>query len=196
MIDNDTFANIRREHGGYASWAVWAEPTSGPKSNVGDLSLLDPERNPDLLSTLRSDVVMLGLNLARSEPERPFANFHDPSPRAQDYRIRYAFSGTPYYGAYMTDLVKDYIALDSKAVVRDVTRQPQLLGANIARLLGELDDLRSESPTLIAFGRDTYRLALNNLPRTRFKRIVGVTHYSHYISKEAYREQVLGVLAS
>jgi len=28
----------------------------------------------------------------------PFANFHDSQSQAQDYKIRFAFSGTPYYG--------------------------------------------------------------------------------------------------
>jgi hypothetical protein len=92
---------IKRKHGAYASWAVWAQPTGRPKTNTGDLSVLDPELNPALLRMLRPDVVMVALNLSRFSPV-PFGNFHDASPGSQDFKIRYAFADTPYYGAYMT----------------------------------------------------------------------------------------------
>jgi len=95
-MDQATFEQIKVKHGAYASWAVWAEPDHGPKSNIGDLGVLDPAHNPTLLDTLRNDVVMLGLNLSRPAL-LPFANFHDARPEGQDYKIRYAFSGTPYY---------------------------------------------------------------------------------------------------
>ena len=78
MVDKETFDLIKRKHGQYASWAVWAEPARGPKSNIGDLSVLDPDHNSKLLATLRHDVVMLGLNLSRDLPPT-LGNFHDRS---------------------------------------------------------------------------------------------------------------------
>jgi hypothetical protein len=42
---------------------------------------------------------------------------------------------------------------------------------------------------LIAFGNETYDILQKNL-RDEFQ-IFKVTHYSHYISKEKYREQIL-----
>jgi hypothetical protein len=107
-MDRDTFELIRKKHGAYASWAVWAEATGRPKSDIGDLSVFDPDQNATLLQTLRHDVVMVGLNLSRFLAV-PFGNFHDPRPAGQDYKIRYAFTGTPYYGAYMTDLIKGVV---------------------------------------------------------------------------------------
>jgi hypothetical protein len=82
-MDEATFDRIKVKWSAYASWAVWAEPDGGPKSNIGDLSVLDPARNPALLDTIRSDVVMLGLNLSRATL-LPFANFHDARPDGQD----------------------------------------------------------------------------------------------------------------
>lgn len=194
MVSRDTFERIKRRHGRYGSWAVWAEVTRGPKSNVGDLRVLDPDQNPNLLETLRNDVVMLGLNLSRFQPST-FANFHDPSPAAQDYKIRYAFAGTPYYGAYMSDLVKGVVMLESNDLVRHLGGQPELVARSISTLLDEIDDLGAAPPTVIAFGSVTYRLALRHFPSSRYARLAGVTHYSHYISKEEYRKRVLAQLS-
>lgn len=111
-MDRATFERIKRKHGGHASWAVWAEPEGTPRSNVGDLSVLDPARNPALLGNLRNDVVMLGLNISRPFTEA-FRNFHNPNRGGRDFKIRHAFSGTPFYGAYMTDIIKDIVMVDS-----------------------------------------------------------------------------------
>ena len=194
MVDKETFDLIKKKHGAYASWAVWAEPTGRPKSHTGELSVLDPERNPELLRILTPDVVMVALNLSRFSPV-PLGNFHDPSPKSQDYKIRYAFAGTSYYGAYMTDLIKAVVMLKSSDLMRHLGANPTLISENVRRLVGEFDDLGCASPTLIAFGTDAYRLAVRHVPSNRCSRIVGVTHYSHYISKEDYRERVLTELA-
>src|ERR1035437_300184 len=193
MVDRETFDLIKKKHGAYASWAAWAEPTGGPKSSIGDLSVLDPDRNPTLLQRLRNDVVMVALNLSRFPPGS-FANFHDPRSVGQDYKIRFAFSGSPYYGAYMTDLIKGVVMRESSNLMRHLAENPPLVSDNIQRLLQEFDDLDCAAPTLIAFGNDAYRLAAKHVPSGRYKRLVRVTHYSHYISKEEYRHLVLAQL--
>ena len=194
VIERETFDLIKRKHGAYASWAVWAEPTGGPKSNIGDLSVLDPDHNPGLLPTLRSNVVMLALNLSRDLPP-PLGNFHDPRPVAQDYKIRYAFSGTPVYGAYMTDLIKRVVMLKSGNLLSHLTQNPSLVSESVQILLEELDDLRCTAPTLIAFGATVHRFALKHVPLRSYSRLVRVMHYSDYVSKETYRLGVLEALA-
>lgn len=184
---------IKRKHGAYASWAVWPEPRGGPKSDIGDLSVLDPDQNPRLLPTLRSDVVMLALNLSRDIPP-PLGNFHDPRSVAQDYKIRYAFSGTPFYGAYMTDLIKRVVMLKSGNLLSHLRKNPSLIRESIQILLEEFNDLRGASPTLIAFGATVHRLALEHVPSNRYSRLVRVMHYSDYVSKETYRQRVLEAL--
>jgi hypothetical protein len=191
MVTRDTFDLVRRKHGRHASWAVWAEARTGPKSNVADLRVLDPDQNRTLLDTLRTDVVMLGLNLSRYQPPGDFANFHDPRPTGQDYKIRYAFAGTPYYGAYMTDLIKDFVMLESGDVLRSLAAHPELVAPHVRTLLEELDDVGATRPTVIAFGNDAYRLARRHIPPSHYPRLTAVTHYSYYISKEAYRRRVL-----
>jgi hypothetical protein len=195
MVEKATLALIKRKHGAYASWAVWTQPTGRPKSNTGDLSVLDPELNPALLRTLRPAVVMLALNLSRFSPV-PFGNFHDASPESQDYKIRYAFTDTPYYGAYMTDLIKEVVMVKSNDLKRHIAANPSLLAENVRKLLEEFDDLGCASPTVIAFGKEAHRLAARHVPSSRYSRLVGITHYGHYISREHYREQVLAEIGS
>ena len=189
------FDRIKEKHSGYVSWAVWAAATKGPKSNIGDLSILAPDRNPYLLDVLRSDVIMMGLNLSRHLP-RPLGNFHDPRPEGQDYKIRFAFAGTPFYGAYMTDFVKGVVMLKSGNLMRHLAKSPSLIAENVAQLLGELDDLNSAAPTVIIFGADAHLLAAKHIPVTRYSRLVRVTHYSHHISKVDYRARVLAELGA
>lgn len=181
-------------HSGYASWALWADrgPDATPKAGVGDLSVFDQERHPDLLETLNPDVVFLGLNASSREMgSQPWANFHDPSPRANDFKIRYALAGTPFHGAYLTDVFVHHHETDSAEVKEHSRRQPEWVADQVARLEAELEDLGSESPLLVAFGGDAHAVVAKHLPRHR---LVKVPHYSTYVSKEVYRSQVLGVL--
>ena len=162
---------------------------------MGDLNVLDPDRNPALLGMLRSDVVMVGLNLSRDRPA-PFGNFHDAKAEGQDYKIRFAFTGTPFYGAYMTDIIKGVVMLKAGDLMRFLAANQHVVAESVERLLEEFDDLKSESPTVIAFGGSAHLLAAKHLPANRYSRLVRVTHYSHYISATAYRERVLGELGA
>jgi hypothetical protein len=183
------FEAIRRAHGGYASWAVWAAPSTGAKSNIGELSVLDPAVNPLLLTEIKTDVVMVGLNISRTFVE-PFRNFHDQSRHAQDYKLRFGFSNTPYYGAYMTDVIKNTPQVDSALLMRHLSQHLALVADNFALFLQELNDLGASNPLILAFGRDAHGLLARHLPRRAYSRLVKVTHYSHRIAKEAYRSLV------
>lgn len=173
---------------------MWADPAESPKSNIGDLGVLDPDRNPTLFQTLRNDVVMVGLNLSRPVSV-PFANFHDPRSQGQDFKIRFAFARTPYYGAYMTDIIKGVVIPKSGELRAYVRTHPSVIDESIARLVDEFRDLHSTSPTVIAFGADAHRLAREHLPSSQYSRLVKVRHYSDYMSQESYRTLVTSELA-
>ena len=190
-MDRSTFERIKAKHGAYASWAVWAEPDGGPKSNIADLTVLDPARNSGLLDSLRTDVVMLGRGFSGPVPALPFTNFHDPSPHGQDYKIRYAFSNTRYYGAYMTNLIKGVVAPEAGDLRELLKSDPSLVTKSIGRLLEEFEDLDSPEPLVVAFGSDTYKLAARHIPPNRRGLLVRVTSYGQYMSKEDYRKRVL-----
>jgi hypothetical protein len=189
MVNRETFDRIKEKHGLHASWAVWSKPDGKPKSNMGYFPVLDPDQNPALLGMLRSDVVMLGLNLSTGQPP-PLGNFHPVSSRGNDYKIRFAFTGTPFYGAYMTDIIKRVRMLRARDLMRYLAANQQCVDENIECLLEEFDDLKSEPPTVIAFGVNAHQLAAKHLPANRYSRLVHVTHYSAFISQADYRERV------
>lgn len=195
-INRDAFERILQRHGRYASWAVWTEVDAEerPKAGIGDLSVFDLACHPEALDALNPNVVFLGLNASsRDLHPAPWSNFHDSSPRANDFKIRYALAGTPYYGAYMTDVLVDHHETDSAKVTIRVREEPEWVAGQVARLRDELADLGSSSPLIVAFGGEAYRLASRSLPDHR---VVKVPHYANYVSKETYRDQVLTALAA
>ena len=191
MISEYLFDEIAKKYGYVASWAVWAKAGDKPKSNIADMRVLDPILNPALLEILHTDVVMVALNFSREVAfEPPFMNFHDPNPHAQDYKIRYAFEGTSFYGAYMTDIIKDFPMLSSKDVLVHLRHNPSTVQTQIDRFREEIAFIKSSSPTILAFGKQTYDILHRGLHRKEYASLHQLTHYSHHISKEKYREDV------
>jgi hypothetical protein len=192
MMSPDRFKRIRDRYGHYASWAVWAEEGEKPKGNIDNLSVLDPQINPNLLNTLTGDFIFLGLNIAR-RIERPFGNFHDPRPMATDFKIRSALKGTRYWGSYMTDIIKDFEEKASGKMMRYLCNNRDFEQENIQILKTEIEVLGAGAPLLIAFGKDAEKIARRNLGK-EFQ-IVGIPHYANYISPEVYRIKVNNILA-
>src|SRR5208282_3976697 len=189
MIDIQQFKNIKQKHGRYASWAVWADASEKPKSNMGDVSHF---RNESVLSVLRNNVVMVGLNISRPVSE-PFINFHDPNPRANDFKIRYAFKESAYYGAYMTDIIKFLEEVDSRNVMKYLRERPEIIEKNFKTFREEMQDLKATAPVILAFGKDTHTILSGNLNKNEYRTLIKLTHYSHQIGKEAYKEAVLRI---
>jgi hypothetical protein len=161
---------------------------------MGDISIFDLTLNPSLIKVLKNDVIMVGLNISRSSfletVVEPFRNFHDSSPWAHDFKIRYAFYGTDYYGAYMTDIIKDFPMIHSNHVTEHLRAHPELVAANVQKFREELQHVGS-APMLLAFGASVYNIIKRNLEGNKYSRLVKLTHYSHRISKDDYRDKVL-----
>jgi len=192
MIDLELFKRISVKYGEAGSWAVWAPAGKKAKSNISDMSVLDPDINHFLLDTIHTKSIMVGLNFSRSiRFERPFMNFHDPSPRAQDYKIRHAFWNTSYIGSYMTDIIKDFPMLSSKDVLIYLKKNPEVVSSQINRFREELEFIGSDKPEILAFGKDTHDLIEKHLDSKLYSALHKLTHYSHHISQEDYRKQTL-----
>lgn len=174
---------------------MWTAASATPTSNVGDLSVFDLAINPTLLHILKRNVVMVGLNISRPLTER-FRNFHDPRAEAKDFKIRYAFTDTPYYGAYMTDVIKNIEMVNSKALLLHLREDRSVIRTNIGALRNELHDLGAKQPLVLAFGATAHQLLAANLEPSEYSNLIRLTHYSHYVSKENYREQVLAQIQS
>ena len=192
MISQNQYELIRKKHGKYASWAIWAKGSDKPKSNMGDMAIFDDKL---VLPLLRPNVLMVGLNLSRFTISEPFRNFHDPSSSAQDYKIRFAFEDTEYYGAYMTDIIKGVVEVDSKNIPKHLKENPVVLADSLKIFRQELRDLGAVSPLILAFGRIAYDIIKKNLSSAEYGKLIRLTHYSHQIGKEKYRETVLSEIA-
>lgn len=192
MIDKQQFENIKQKHGSYASWAVWADASEKPKSNMGDVSHFE---NESILGLLKNDVVMVGLNISRPVC-KPFHNFHDSNPSANDFKIRYAFKNSPYYGAYMTDIIKFLEEVDSRNVLRHLKEHPARIEENLKIFREEMRDIKATAPIILAFGKDTYKLLTETLSKNEYCKLIRLTHYSHQIGKEAYKAAVLKEIES
>jgi hypothetical protein len=191
MIDQATFNLIKEKHGRYASWAVWTDGIRKPKENVGDLTVFNVEKNVTLLTHLNPNLVFVGLNISRSIVS-PFGNFHDARPSSMDYKIRYALKGTVLWGAYMTDIIRDFEQKASGKMMAYLRKDKVFERSNVEQFRAELGDLHVDQSTLIAFGQDAFNILTRNLAE-RYD-IWKVPHYSNYISKEIYRQQIQAIL--
>jgi hypothetical protein len=192
MIEKDLYLKIKRKYGYQASWAVWNDAGQKPMLNMG-IDIFDLNKNPSLLETLNNKFIMVGLNISKQLLKKPFINFHTDDPAASAgpvFKVRHAFKGTRFYGAYMTDIIKDFIEKSSGNVI--LKNKNGDIEEHVICFQQELKDLKSNNPLLIAFGNDSFKI-LNNHFKNKYE-IIKIPHYSNYISKEKYREKVLSIL--
>ena len=189
MVTRKVFEKIKSNYGNCASWAVWAKQGEKPKSNVGDLTVLNPDSNPHLLTQLNPQIILVGLNISRNLGIEPLANFHDSKSKATDYKIRFALTDTVFWGAYMTDIIKDFDEVSSGKMIKYLRAEPDLERQNVKLFREEIAILGVEKPTLIAFGADVYSILARNFG-DEFD-IKKIQHYAARTSKEIYRQLAL-----
>jgi hypothetical protein len=98
---------------------------------------------------------------------------------------------TEFWGAYMTDIIKDYEEKISSNVKMYLKNNPDFEKENVERFERELSDIQAVKPTIIAFGNDAHRI-LNKHFKNKYK-IYKVPHYSSNISKEQLREKFIEI---
>ena len=174
MIEKERFHFIKEKYGLHASWAIWVNEGDTPKSNMGDLSIFEQDK---ILLKLKPNIIFVGLNISVSGVVlNPFENFHGIGGGA--YKIRYA------------DIIKDFPEIESGNVMSYLKENPSVVDKNIVSFKEELKDVGASNPTIIGFGNHSHNILKKNLG-PEFKNIHKVMHYSHYISKEKYRENVI-----
>jgi len=193
MIERRTIEAIRDRYGDVASWAVWAPEGAKPKSNISDLSVLDPKHNPQLTHILRTNVVLLGLNISRTMSERPFGNFHDPRPQATDWKLRRVLLDSPWWGGYMTDVIKGFKEPLSQKVMKYLENNQDFERQQIQSLREELAFIGCKAPVLVALGQAAREILLRNF-QDEF-RIVGVPHYAARMSLSEYQGRIRDAMA-
>ena len=192
-IESEKFEKIKTDFGHFSSWAVWAPEGPRPKYGVGDLSIFDISKNSSILSRLHVKTIIVGLNISRPI-ERIFGNFHDPSPRSSDYKLRYALTGSLLEGSYMTDIIKGVEEKSSDVLMHRLRKDPCLERKNCEIFLNELDAVEAKNPTLVAVGSCVETILKRNFGG-HFQ-VIKIPHYANYISKESYRKIVFNSVSS
>lgn len=80
--------------------------------------------------------------------------------------------------------------------MRYLSEHPEIIQINLNLFQEEMRDLQATRPAILAFGKDAYNILSNHLKNTEYSRLIRITHYSHQISKEAYKETVFREIAS
>ena len=195
MIGKENYDKLMNKFGNVASWALWAKPTFSAKSNTEDLSVFETD---NLLEILNPKYVFVGLNASSTHGDslfknKPWYNFHSSYSRQNDYKLRYALMDTPYWGGYITDIIKEYPEVDSNKVSKFINGNNQILYKNL-ELFKEEISLLGGKPVLIALGSKVFDI-LNKYFGNEYN-VLKIKHYSFTIGKEDYRKEVLSILGN
>jgi hypothetical protein len=193
MIEQARFELIEEKYGHWASWAVWADAGEKPKSNIGDLSIFEIHNRDSLLCQLRPDVVLVGLNISGRPIEGRLGNLHDGRALySQDYKLRHALKGTSLWGAYMTDIIKDFEEKACGKMMAYLRSNKSFERDNVECFREELRDLGAAQPRIMAFGVDAFTVLDRNLGEEYTIRMM--PHYSNYISQENYSKAIRSIV--
>ena len=193
----DTYNHFKAKEDNHSSWAVWADETDKPSSNIGDLSIFDEET---ILDVLNPNIVLVAFSHAGPDRDnirdvykmKSFQNFHGSK---NDARLRFALKGTPLWGAYMTDIIKT-IAHSKVAVVKKKLKEnPGEEELNIDLFLEELKELKVEKkPILIALGAAVHDMlekhSNGKLSKFRIEKIMHFSAQGKWQVRETYRDRV------
>lgn len=191
MISREKFDSIKEKYGQFASWAVWAEQEEKPKSKMGDLTVLDPDINENLLSELNPDVVLVALNFSFDVKHADWGNFHSKRPMATDYKTRFALKGSTLWGGYMTDIIKDHPEKKATDIAKFLRLNNSFEQKNIESFKQELKDIGAKNPLLVAFGNDVDKILNRNIKDLE---ILKIPHYADHQSPLKYREEVFKLI--
>ena len=91
----------------------------------------------------------------------------------------------------MTDIIKNFEEKHSNLMMETLSKDRNLETKNINIFLEELEVLNVRNKKIIAFGGDTYKILRRNLGNNY--NIQKITHYAHFVSKENYRKELIGL---
>tara|TARA_B100000686_G_C16599361_1_gene867795 strand:- start:458 stop:1042 length:585 start_codon:yes stop_codon:yes gene_type:complete len=170
-LDREKFDYIKKCYGHVASWAIWDE------HDIRNLDIFDIEKNPKTLTKLKPQIVLVGLNIS-APLEDKFSNFHDAEPGSSTTslkKLRYALSGTPLEGAYMTDVIKYFVQSDSVNVKNYLKDNPKIELENVESFRKEIEYLGVDNQVIVAMGDAAKCILDRNLEHEY--RIKKIPHY-------------------
>ncbi|WP_295723708.1 hypothetical protein [uncultured Methanobrevibacter sp.] len=192
MIDLERYNNLKEKYGHVSSWTIWREPGESAKSNTDDMSIFEDD---NICNKLNDKYVFVALNWSGThgvQEDKPWKNFHSSYRYQNDFKLRFALINTPFWGSYITDIIKEFPELNSKNVISHFKENPNEIYEYINSFKEELSCLSDEKPILIAVGNDSYNILNDNLGNEY--EIHRIMHYSARISKEDYKKEVCNEL--
>ena len=224
-VSKDLFNKIRDKHGEYASWAIWQEPDlstvplkpkmmpevtkkldamgiESPYNIIGtgaslamDIDIFQ-NVSEEILCKLNPNFILLGLNFSTGKVNT-LMNFH--SKDGNIGKLRYAIRKSPFSGAYMTDIIKNYSEPNANELMKYLRENKEFEQKNVRDFENEISILGTENPVIIALGNDVYKILKRNGILKKYK-VVKITHYSAPLScpigeaGEYHKDRVMPVL--
>ena len=96
----------------------------------------------------------------------------------------------------MTDVIKLHEEVEAKEVMKYLKENPATIEENLKTFREEMYDLKAMAPLILAFGRDSCKLLSKYLDKNEYSRLIKLTHYSHQIRQEKYKETVFKEIES
>lgn len=187
-MNYEKYLEIKDKYGKESSWAIWSALSDSNTSNMEDISFFNDKNT---YKKLNPQIIMVGLNISEPLSGDSFSNFHGNGGGA--YKLRHALKDTPCWGAYLTDVIKNFPEPDSNKVLKYVKKNPDFLEHNINLFRDELSDLGSVNPRVFAFGDAAYEI-LKKIPRKEFS-LTKLKHYSYrfqgFGNQDTYRKHLL-----
>jgi len=167
-MELDRFNLIRKRYGKLASWATWSPQNDleDARSGIGDLSIFDPQNSKNVIRDLHTDFVLVALNVSHEdEGVSDWRNFHSNYHRNTDYKLRRMLSGTKLWGAYITDIFKNFPEPNSRLVLKYCKEHPDELSSQVETFRDEMELVCSGQTVLIAFGDIVFKILSDNLSK-------------------------------
>ena len=172
-MDRKRFEEIRAKYGKVASWAIW-DP-----DDYDDPTIIEKH-----VEELTTRYVFVGLNVSNEISQSDWKNFHCRHRGGSDYKLMEKYNDSPYRGAYMTDILKDWVEVDSSEIERSVKENPERLQENIELFLQELADIGAEDSEVFVFGNAAWNIFVNS-PDLRRLKIKKLVHYGYRYGRRA-----------
>jgi hypothetical protein len=170
MLTTDKLTQIGERYGEYSSWAIWNP------DDIRDTSVI--ERN---VHELRTDVVMVGLNVSADVSGHRWTNFHAGK---NDPKLRLAFNDSRLRGSYMTDVVKNLVIVKAADVIKGIRRGEIDMSEHVELFVNEMDFIGADNSSLfLVFGNDAAGEFKKHLAST-FPNFIHCEHFACYRKKE------------
>lgn len=170
------FDDLAKKYGKYASWAIW-NPACRADTQIITTHHKDLNRS----------IIMVGLNISKPLSQ-DWSNFHGGT---HDRKLMCVFNNSSYRGAYMTDIIKREVEVNSRKMLLRIKNKEC---KHIKRFNVEMQRLGAPKHALfVLFGKAVVRLFRKYLADI-YPNHIACPHYSRWGSDAAWVNEVRAIL--